>query len=94
VRATTREITVSALARKAGSESPTLGSVNGRAGAAHGLAVSVASRAAAQRTRLFYLPVEPTLIAEIGTDVATDEPCDRPRHRATLVRPHDHLPRV
>jgi hypothetical protein len=38
------------------------------------------------RTPLPYLPVDPTLIAEIETDAATDGPFDRPRHGATLVR--------
>jgi hypothetical protein len=51
------------------------------------------------RTPLPYLPVGPTLIAEIETDTATDVPFDRPRHGATLVcvrpdlHPHD-LPRL
>jgi ATP-dependent DNA ligase len=51
------------------------------------------------RTPLPYLPVEPTLVAEIYTDSATGGPFERPRHRTTLVRvrpelhPRD-LPRV
>jgi hypothetical protein len=39
-----------------------------------------------QRTPLPYLPVDPTLVAEIHIDSATDGPLDRPRHGATLVR--------
>jgi ATP-dependent DNA ligase len=40
----------------------------------------------ADRTPLLYLPVDPTLIAEIETDAATDEPFGRPRHGAVFVR--------
>jgi ATP-dependent DNA ligase len=51
------------------------------------------------RQPLPYLPVEPTLIAEINTDVATEGHYDRPRHPTTVLRiradlhPRD-LPRV
>jgi hypothetical protein len=38
------------------------------------------------RQPLPYLPVEPTLVAEIDTDIATDGPFDRPRHPTRMLR--------
>jgi len=45
------------------------------------------------RQPLPYVPVEPTLVAEVEQDTATDGPFGRLRHRAAAVRPrHDLRP--